>query len=46
MRPLMVHNGGPVLMAQLENEYGVRTIRRDTTYLAVRSLSVPFRVYV
>lgn len=37
LRPLLIHNGGPVLMVQLENEYGVRTIGRDESYLAVRS---------
>jgi hypothetical protein len=37
VKPLMVHNGGPVLMVQLENEYGFRTVGRDKAYLTVRS---------
>jgi hypothetical protein len=35
VRPLMVHADGPVLMVQMENEYGMRTIARDEAYLSV-----------
>ena len=35
MQPLMFSKGGPILMVQIENEYGFRTFLQDKPYLQV-----------
>ena len=37
LRPHMLHSGGPILMVQLENEFGTWNAAGDTSYLRVRS---------
>lgn len=36
MRPLLFSEGGPILMVQIENEYGFRTFLREQPYLQVQ----------
>lgn len=35
MKPLLFGEGGPILMIQIENEYGFRTFLREQSYLEV-----------
>lgn len=35
MKPLLFSEGGPILMVQIENEYGFRTFLREQPYLEV-----------
>lgn len=39
MKPLLFSHGGPILMVQIENEYGFRTFLREQPYLKVHPSS-------
>lgn len=50
MQPLLFGKGGPILMVQIENEYGFRTFLREQPYLQVQDpfsstgIDVPYQL--